>query len=71
MPPPEVVPQTNLSRYAGTKYEIASFPQWFQRGCVDKKAVYALRSDGTVEVLIKEREFDVTRHRLTKHRNPS
>jgi len=51
MAPPDVVPQVDLSRYLGTWYEIASFPQRFQRGCADTKAVYSLRADGTIEVL--------------------
>jgi apolipoprotein D and lipocalin family protein len=51
IPPPDVVPQVDLSRYLGTWYEIASFPQRFQRGCEDTKAVYSLRADGTIEVL--------------------
>lgn len=51
MPPPNVVPHVDLSRYVGTWYEIASFPQHFQKGCVDSKAVYTLGSDGTIEVL--------------------
>ena len=51
LPPPAVVPQVDLARYTGTWYEIASFPQRFQKGCTNTKAVYTLRNDGTVEVL--------------------
>ena len=47
----EVVPRVDLDRYAGRWYEIASFPQSFQRGCTDSRADYRLRDDGTVEVL--------------------
>ena len=53
-PPPaklQVVPKVDLGRYAGRWYEIASFPQSFQRGCTDSRADYRLRDDGTVEVL--------------------
>ncbi len=53
-PPPatlEVVPRVDLGRYAGRWYEIASFPQRFQKGCTDSRADYRLRGDGTVEVL--------------------
>jgi len=53
-PPPatlQVVPRVDLERYAGRWYEIASFPQHFQRGCTDSRADYRLRGDGTVEVL--------------------
>lgn len=49
--PPEVVPQVDLSRYAGEWYEIASFPQHFQKGCSDSRAGYRLRDDGDVDVL--------------------
>jgi apolipoprotein D and lipocalin family protein len=44
------VASVDLGRYAGTWYEIARLPMWFQRHCVDSKAVYALRSDGRVGV---------------------
>lgn len=40
----------DLNRYAGTWYEIARLPMWFQRHCVDSKAVYTIRSDGRVGV---------------------
>jgi len=48
---PAVVPHVDLGRYTGTWYEIASFPQHFQRGCTDSKAVYTLRADRKIEVL--------------------
>lgn len=50
-PPLEVVPAVDLSRYIGTWYEIASFPQRFQKGCTDSRAEYRIRPDGDVEVL--------------------
>ena len=40
----------DLSRYAGTWYEIARLPMWFQRHCVDSKAIYSGRPDGLVGV---------------------
>jgi apolipoprotein D and lipocalin family protein len=40
-----------LDRYLGTWYEIAAFPQRFQRGCTGSTATYALRSDGEIDVL--------------------
>jgi apolipoprotein D and lipocalin family protein len=49
--PLETVPHVDLTRYAGTWYEIASYPQRFQRGCTGTTATYTLRADGTVEVL--------------------
>ncbi|MCP9454769.1 MAG: lipocalin family protein [Nitrospira sp.] len=44
------VSSVDLNRYAGTWYEIARLPMWFQRHCVDSKAVYTLRSDGRIGV---------------------
>lgn len=44
------VTRVDLNRYAGTWYEIARLPMWFQRHCVDSKAVYTVRSDGRVGV---------------------
>jgi apolipoprotein D and lipocalin family protein len=36
----------------GTWYEIAKFPNWFQRKCASHtKASYALKADGDVEVI--------------------
>ena len=44
------VTSVDLSRYAGTWYEIARLPMWFQRHCVDSKAIYSSRPDGAVLV---------------------
>ena len=49
--PLAVVPQVDLSRYMGTWFEIASFPQRFQKGCTDSRAEYRVLPDGDVEVL--------------------
>jgi len=49
--PLAVVPQVDLGRYLGMWYEIASFPQRFQKGCSDSRADYRLRDDGRIEVL--------------------
>jgi apolipoprotein D and lipocalin family protein len=51
LPPLETVPHVDLARYVGTWYEIASFPQSFQRGCVATTATYTTRDDGDVDVL--------------------
>ena len=50
LPPLQVVEHVDLQRYAGTWYEIASFPQRFQRGCTDTTATYTLRPDGKLNV---------------------
>ncbi|MFO0701886.1 MAG: lipocalin family protein [Nitrospira sp.] len=46
--PLQTVTFVDLSRYAGTWYEIARLPMWFQRHCVDSKAIYTTRPDGTI-----------------------
>ena len=50
----QTVPAVDLSRYLGTWYEIARFPNTFQdgrgRNCVATTATYALRPDGQVAV---------------------
>ncbi len=51
LPPLETVPRVDLARYVGTWYEIASFPQRFQRGCTATTATYTLREDGDVDVV--------------------
>jgi apolipoprotein D and lipocalin family protein len=50
-PPLQTVPHVDLNRYLGKWYEIASFPQWFQKNCVASSATYTLRPDGKVDVL--------------------
>jgi apolipoprotein D and lipocalin family protein len=48
--PPRTAPSVDLERYLGTWYEIASFPNWFQRDCVATQATYSKRDDGEVGV---------------------
>lgn len=46
------VPALDVSRYMGTWYEIAKFPNWFQRKCVAAtRADYSLQGDGSVQVI--------------------
>lgn len=51
LPPLQTVSKVELSRYLGTWYEIASFPQRFQEGCTGTTATYTLRDDGEIEVV--------------------
>lgn len=51
LPPLETVPFVDLNRYMGTWFEIASFPQWFSKDCVNSEAQYTLRTDGRVDVV--------------------
>lgn len=48
--PLETVPKVDVKRYMGTWYEIASFPQRFQKGCSCTMAKYSLNENGTVKV---------------------
>jgi apolipoprotein D and lipocalin family protein len=45
------VEEVDLERYMGSWYEIASFPQRFQKGCTASTATYSLRDDGMVAVV--------------------
>lgn len=48
----QTVPLLDVPRYMGRWYEIAKFPNWFQRKCVaDTSATYSLQGDGTVKVV--------------------
>lgn len=56
LPPLPTVAKVDLQRYAGTWYEIASYPHRFQKGCTASRAVYTLHADGTVGVYNECRE---------------
>jgi apolipoprotein D and lipocalin family protein len=45
-----VVPQVDLNRYLGTWYEIARFPNRFEKGCTHVTATYAMNPDDTIKV---------------------
>ncbi|MBB4659553.1 lipocalin family protein [Parvularcula dongshanensis] len=60
--PPEAVTALDLERYQGLWYEIARYPNRFERGCTAVTARYALREDGKVAVTnscLKDGERDV------------
>lgn len=48
--PPTTVAEVDLNRYAGKWYEIARYPNSFQKKCEGVTAEYALRPDGRVGV---------------------
>ena len=50
-PPVRTVQFVDLARYTGTWYEIARYPNSFQKGCRDTTAVYTLRPDGEITVI--------------------
>src|SRR5512143_2119744 len=51
LPTLQTVSRVDVRRYVGTWYEIAAFPQRFQRGCTATTATYTLRAGGDLDVL--------------------
>lgn len=49
--PVRTVDSVDIEQYMGTWYEIARFPQFFQRNCGASQAQYELRQDGRVNVV--------------------
>jgi len=49
--PLQTVPSVDLQKYMGTWYEIAAFPQKFQKGCHCSKATYEMTDKGYVRVI--------------------
>lgn len=49
--PVKTVDYVDVERYMGKWYEIASYPQWFQKDCTAVEANYRLKEDGEVEVI--------------------
>jgi apolipoprotein D and lipocalin family protein len=50
--PLEPIESLDIPRYMGRWYEIAKYPNWFQKRCVSNTtAEYSLESDGTVKVV--------------------
>jgi apolipoprotein D and lipocalin family protein len=47
----QTVDNVDLTRYAGLWYEIARYPNSFQKGCLGTTATYTLRDDRTVGVI--------------------
>ena len=46
------VPAVDLDRYVGDWFEVARYPNWFQRKCAgDVRASYARRADGQIDVV--------------------
>ncbi|MDF1566091.1 MAG: lipocalin family protein [Deltaproteobacteria bacterium] len=50
-PPLTTVASVDLQRYLGTWYEIAAFPQSFQKGCTATTANYSLAPEGHIVVV--------------------
>lgn len=43
--------QVDVKRYSGKWYEVARFPQWFQKDCASATAEYSLNKDGSIKVV--------------------
>ncbi|MCC2958353.1 lipocalin family protein [Massilia sp. IC2-477] len=57
--PLATIPALDLKRYLGTWYEIAKFPNSFQKKCIGfTTATYSLREDGRVNVVNRCRRAD-------------
>jgi apolipoprotein D and lipocalin family protein len=51
LPPLQTVDAVDLARYTGKWFEIASYPQPFQKGCTGTTASYTLLDDGEIGVV--------------------
>lgn len=49
--PLATVTKVELPRYMGRWHEVARLPMFFQRGCVESTAEYAIKEDGAVSVI--------------------
>lgn len=58
--PLQTVKQVDLERYMGQWYEIASFPKWFSRNCVNAQASYTLQDNSKVGVVNECRKGSAT-----------
>lgn len=47
---PKTVAKVDVKQYMGLWFEIASYPQWFERGMSKVQALYTLNSKGYVDV---------------------
>jgi apolipoprotein D and lipocalin family protein len=55
--PLQTIARLDVGRYLGTWYEIAKYPNRFQRQCVaDTSALYRLRDDGQLDVINRCRQ---------------
>jgi apolipoprotein D and lipocalin family protein len=46
----QVVPYVDIERYLGKWYEIALYPNWFEKGCFRSTAFYEKLEDGQIKV---------------------
>ena len=65
-PPLQTVQQVDLKRYLGQWYEIARYPNRFQKGCLESSASYTLQDDGDIEVLNRCKDSGDGKQRQSK-----
>jgi len=66
LPPLQTVQKVDLKRYLGQWYEIARYPNRFQKGCLESSAIYTLRDDGDIEVLNRCKDSGDGKQRQSK-----
>ncbi len=66
--PLQTVASVDLKRYAGIWYEIARYPNRFQKGCLGSTANYTLREDGEIDVVNSCRDAEDSGIRRAKGR---
>ena len=50
--PLEAIASLDVPRYMGTWYEVAKYPNWFQKRCIaNTSATYAVQPNGMLQVL--------------------
>ena len=54
----QVVSQIDINKYLGTWYEIARYPNGFQKNCERSWVEYSLRDDGNIQVINRCFKFD-------------
>lgn len=62
------VQYVELNKYLGKWYEIAAFPQSFERGCSHTTAEYSLNADGSIKVIntcVKNGKIKVSKGKAT------
>ncbi|MFC2074175.1 lipocalin family protein [Campylobacterota bacterium] len=50
-PPLNTVDRVDIQQYLGTWYEIARYEHYFEKGCSDVTATYALKDNGDINVI--------------------
>lgn len=66
--PLSTVQYVELDKYLGKWYEIAAFPQSFERGCSHTTAEYSLNDDGSIKVVntcVKDGKIKVAKGKAT------